>query len=132
MTAQLQPCNACIIQIFKANYCYQFLQLAIRKDEENSSANWFKISQLEAMEMPKMAWSLITPSTIENCGKHVGPIGMFGPGLPVEHLSKSFPTICNQLLTIARFPEGDPVILKEQGGEASMEISTRDITKVKN
>jgi len=39
---------------------------------------------------------------------------------------------CNLLLSIARFPEGDLVILNGQGGEASMEISTRDITKVKN
>jgi len=41
-------------------------------------------------------------------------------------------SICNLLLRIARFPEGDPAILKGQGGQASIEISTRDITKVKN
>ena len=40
--------------------------------------------------------------------------------------------VCNVFLSIARFPEGDPAILKGQGEEASMEISTRDITKVKN
>ena len=39
---------------------------------------------------------------------------------------------CNLLLSIARFPEGDPAILKGQGGEVLMEIFTRDITKVKN
>jgi len=39
---------------------------------------------------------------------------------------------CNLLLSIARFPEGDPAILKGQGGEASKEISTRDITKVRD
>ena len=39
-------------------------------------------------------------------------------------------SICNLLLSIARFPEGDPAILKGQGGEASMEISTRDIIKM--
>ena len=37
---------------------------------------------------------------------------------------------CNLLLSIARFPEGDPAILRGQGGEASMEISTRDIVKM--
>ena len=37
---------------------------------------------------------------------------------------------CNLLLSIARFPEGDPAILKGQGGPALLEISTRDITKV--
>jgi len=37
---------------------------------------------------------------------------------------------CNLFLSIARFPEGDPAILKEQGGEASMEISTRDNIKI--
>jgi len=41
-------------------------------------------------------------------------------------------TLCNLLLSIARFPEGDPAIVTGQAGEASMEISTRDITKVKN
>ena len=35
----------------------------------------------------------------------------------------------NLLLSIARFPEGDPAILQGQGGEASMDISTRGITK---
>jgi len=39
---------------------------------------------------------------------------------------------CNLLQSIARFPEGDPAILKGQGGDASIEISTRDITKIKN
>ena len=38
---------------------------------------------------------------------------------------------CNLLLGIARFPEGDPAILRGQGGEASMEISTRDIVKMR-
>jgi len=37
---------------------------------------------------------------------------------------------CNLLLSLAGFREGDPVILKGQGGEASMEISKGDITKV--
>ena len=37
--------------------------------------------------------------------------------------------MCNLFLSIARFAEGDPAILKGQGGGASMEISTRDITK---
>ena len=37
---------------------------------------------------------------------------------------------CNLLLSIARFPEGDPAILLGQGGEPSMEISTRDIIKM--
>ena len=40
--------------------------------------------------------------------------------------------LCNLLLSIARFPERDPGILKRQGGEVSMEISTKDITKIKN
>jgi len=40
--------------------------------------------------------------------------------------------VCNLLLRIARFPEGDPAILKGQEGAASMEISIRDIIKVKN
>jgi len=35
-------------------------------------------------------------------------------------------------MSIAKFPEGDPTILKEQGGEVLMEISTRNITKVRN
>ena len=92
-TAQLQPLDAGIIRTFKAYYRRQFLQLAILKDEENISANPFKISQLDAMEMAKGAWNLITPSTIENCWKHVGLANMFGPGLPVERLSDPFPTI---------------------------------------
>ena len=41
-------------------------------------------------------------------------------------------TLCNLLLSIARFPEGDPAILWGQGGEASMEISTRDIIKMRD
>ena len=45
------------------------------------------------MEIAKTAWKLITPSTIENCWKHVGLAGMFGPGLLVERLSDPFPTI---------------------------------------
>jgi len=40
--------------------------------------------------------------------------------------------VCNLLLSIARFPEGDPAILKGQGGQVSKEISTRDITKVRD
>ena len=39
---------------------------------------------------------------------------------------------CNLLLSIARFPEGDPAILKGEGGEASIEISTRDIIKIRD
>ena len=39
---------------------------------------------------------------------------------------------CNLLLSIARFPEGDPAILKGQGEEASIEISTRDIIKMRD
>ena len=39
---------------------------------------------------------------------------------------------CNLLLSIVRFPEGDPAILKGQGGEVSMEISTRDIIKMRD
>ena len=39
---------------------------------------------------------------------------------------------CNLLLSSARFPEGDLAILKGQGGEASMEISTRDIIKMRD
>jgi len=35
---------------------------------------------------------------------------------------------CNLLLSIVRFPEGDLVIMKAQGGELSKEISTRDVT----
>jgi len=38
---------------------------------------------------------------------------------------------CNLLLIIARFPERDLAILKGQGVEASMEISTRDMRKVR-
>jgi len=38
----------------------------------------------------------------------------------------------NLFQSIAKFPEGDPAILKGQGGEALMEISTRDIIRVKN
>ena len=33
----------------------------------------------------------------------------------------SLENVCNLLVSIARFPEGDPAILKGQGGEASME-----------
>ena len=39
---------------------------------------------------------------------------------------------CNLLLRIVRFPEGDPAILKGQGGEAWIEISTRDIIKIRD
>jgi len=38
----------------------------------------------------------------------------------------------NLLLSIVRFPEGDPAIPKEQGREVSKEISTRDMTKVRD
>jgi len=41
-------------------------------------------------------------------------------------------SICNLLLSIARFPEGDPAIRQGQVREGSMEISTRDITKVRD
>ena len=40
--------------------------------------------------------------------------------------------ICNLLTSITRFPEGDPAILWGQGGEATMEISTRDIVKMRD
>ena len=40
--------------------------------------------------------------------------------------------MCNLLLSIERFLEEDPVILYGQRGEASMEIPTRDITKVRD
>ncbi|PWW73260.1 CENP-B protein, partial [Tuber magnatum] len=72
MTAQLQPLDSGIIQTFKAYYYGQFLQLAILKDDENMTANPFKISQLEAMKMAKLAWNDITLSTIHNCWKYVG------------------------------------------------------------
>ena len=39
---------------------------------------------------------------------------------------------CNLLLSMARFLEGDLPILKGQGGEASKEISLRDIIKVRD
>jgi len=39
---------------------------------------------------------------------------------------------CNLLLGFARCPEGDLAILSGQGGEAAMEISTRDITMIRD
>ena len=39
---------------------------------------------------------------------------------------------CILLLSIARFQEGDRAILKGQGEEASIEISTRDIIKMRD
>ena len=40
--------------------------------------------------------------------------------------------LCNRLLSIARSPEGDPAILGGQGEEAWIEISTRDIIKMRD
>ncbi|CUS10028.1 unnamed protein product [Tuber aestivum] len=90
-TSQLQPLDAGIIRTFKAYYRQAFLQLAILRDEENMQ-NPFKISQLEAMELGKEAWSKVTATTISNCWKHVGLTGKFGPGLPVERPSDPIPT----------------------------------------
>ena len=39
---------------------------------------------------------------------------------------------CNLLLSHTRFPEGDQVILRVQGAEVSIEISTRDIVKMRD
>ncbi|RPA99586.1 DDE-domain-containing protein, partial [Choiromyces venosus 120613-1] len=91
-TSQLQPLDAGIIRTFKAYYRQAFLQLAILRDEEDAIQNPFKISQLEAMELRKEAWSKVLAMAISNCWKHVGLSGKFGPGLPVECPSNPIPT----------------------------------------
>ena len=91
-TSQLQPLDAGIIRTFKAYYRQGFLRLAILRDEEDATRNPFKISQLEAMELAKEAWSRVSALAISNCWKHVGLTGKFGPGLPVERPSDPIPT----------------------------------------
>ena len=91
-TAQLQPLDAGIIRTFKAYYRQAFLRLAILRDEEDAAQNPFKISQLEAMELGKEAWSKVSALAISNCWKHVGLTGKFGPGLPVDRPSDPIPT----------------------------------------
>ena len=52
--------------------------------------------------------------------------------LKLQSLPTSMLYVCNLLRSIAGFPEGDPAILKGQGGERSMEFSTRDIIEMRD
>ena len=71
MTPFVQPCDAGIIQCFKALYRRNFSRQAIDLDEAGVR-EIYKTDLLEAMVMAKEAWSSMTPETVRNCWNHTG------------------------------------------------------------
>jgi hypothetical protein len=69
MTPFVQPCDAGIIQCFKAIYRRNFCSRALDLDDAGER-EIYKIDLLEAMTMAKKAWNTVTPETIEHCWNH--------------------------------------------------------------
>jgi hypothetical protein len=69
LTAFVQPCDAGIIQCFKALYRRSLCSRALDLDDAGER-EIYKINLLEAMTMAKTAWDKVSSETIEHCWGH--------------------------------------------------------------
>ncbi|KIK24707.1 hypothetical protein PISMIDRAFT_98057 [Pisolithus microcarpus 441] len=69
MTSFIQPCDAGIIQCFKALYHQNFCAQAANLDAAGK-CNIYKLSLLEGMTMAKAAWEAMSAETIQHCWNH--------------------------------------------------------------
>ncbi|KIJ39132.1 hypothetical protein M422DRAFT_258011 [Sphaerobolus stellatus SS14] len=69
LTSFVQPCDAGIIQCFKAHYRQAFCSRDLDLDEAGGR-DIYKVNLLEAMLMAKKAWDEVTGSTVAHCWNH--------------------------------------------------------------
>ncbi|KIK12048.1 hypothetical protein PISMIDRAFT_76713, partial [Pisolithus microcarpus 441] len=69
MTSFVQPCDAGVIQCFKATYWCNFCSHTLDPDDAGE-CEIYKIDLLEAMTMAKKAWNTVTSETIAHCWNH--------------------------------------------------------------
>ncbi|KAI7960756.1 hypothetical protein MJO28_001245 [Puccinia striiformis f. sp. tritici] len=71
LTAHVQPMDAGIISAFKSHYKQRFISRSIQRyDQGVTITQVYKIDQLTAMHISRMAWDHVTPKTITNCWNH--------------------------------------------------------------
>jgi hypothetical protein len=70
-TLFVQPCDAGIIQTFKAHYSCAFCICAIDLDEAGEK-DTYETDLLKVMLIANDTLKAVTPETIQNCWRHLG------------------------------------------------------------
>jgi hypothetical protein len=76
LTAHVQPMDAGIIKAFKSHYKQRFISKSIQRyDQGVPITNVYKIDQLAAMHLSRLAWQCVSAATIQKCWNHTGIFG---------------------------------------------------------
>lgn len=73
-TSIIQPLDQGVIRSFKSHYRHQIIRRQLLAIERGQTLQQFgkSIDVLDALQMSKRAWSLVTPTTIQNCFRKAG------------------------------------------------------------
>jgi DDE superfamily endonuclease len=98
LTAHIQPMDQGIIRCFKAHYRSRYIQRAIhRYDEGTTASDIYDINQLQAMRLAEAAWYNVDTTMIRNCWQKAGILPSMTtqprptPSVPVSFLIHNVP-----------------------------------------